>query len=83
MRIDDFLSTVGIIKRRTTAKELAHNGMIVVNGRTVKPAYLVKIHDIISLKGSHGGTFEVREIPAGSVPKANREKYFRELTASR
>ena len=82
MRIDDFLSTVGIVKRRTVAKELAQKGMIAVNGRTVKPAYQVKINDIIAIKGSRGSTVEVLGIPTGSVPKADREKYFKELTAS-
>jgi len=50
MRIDDFLSTVGAVKRRTVAKELAQNSMITVNGRTVKPAYQVKVNDIIHIR---------------------------------
>lgn len=82
MRVDDFLSTVGIIKRRTIAKELAQKGMVAVNGRRVKPAYQVKVHDIIALKGSRALTVEVLDIPTGSVPKAQREKYFKELTGS-
>jgi len=79
MRIDDFLSTVGVVKRRTLAKELSANGLIEVNGRKVKAAYLVKINDIIAIKGSRPLTVEVLEIPTGSVPKANREKYFKEI----
>ena len=80
MRIDDFLSSVGVIKRRTVAKELAQKGMIAVNGRTVKPAYQVNVHDIIVIKGSRGVTVEVLDIPTASVPKTDREKYFKELT---
>jgi ribosome-associated heat shock protein Hsp15 len=79
MRIDDYLSTVGVIKRRTVAKELSANGLIEVNGRKVKPSYLVKVHDIIAVKGSYPLTVEVLDIPTGSVPKANREKYFKEI----
>ncbi len=80
MRLDDFLSTVGAIKRRAIAKELAQKGMIAVNGRRVKPAYQVKVNDIIVLKGTRSLTVEILGIPTGSVPKTQREKYFRELT---
>ena len=43
MRLDDYLSTVGVVKRRTIAKELAQNGLVEVGGRRVKPAYQVKL----------------------------------------
>ncbi|HKK22017.1 MAG TPA: S4 domain-containing protein [candidate division Zixibacteria bacterium] len=80
MRIDDYLSTVGIIKRRTVAKDLAQSGMIAVNGRVVKPAYDIKVGDIVQIKGTHGSTVEVLQLPTGSVPKEKRERYFRPLT---
>jgi ribosome-associated heat shock protein Hsp15 len=80
MRIDDFLSTVGIIKRRTIAKELAQKGMIAVNGRRVKPSYQVNVNDIITIKGNRAVTVEVLALPTSSVPREQREKYFRELT---
>lgn len=79
MRIDDFLSTVGVIKRRTIAKELGSSGLIFVNGNKIKPSYQVKINDIIQIKGTKGTTVEVIAIPLGSVPKSDREKYVKEL----
>lgn len=79
MRIDDYLSTVGVVKRRTVAKELASNGMVAVNGQAVKAAYQVKPGDIIQIKGSRGQWVEVLDIPGGSVSKTDREKYFKEL----
>ena len=79
MRIDDYLSTVGIIKRRTVAKEMGTNGLIVVNGRVVKPSYEVKFGDIIQIKGSHPFTAEVLDVPSGSVAKAGRASYFKEV----
>ena len=79
MRIDDFLSTVGIIKRRTIAKQLATSGQIMANGRVVKASYQVKQADIITIKGSRGGSFEVVALPQGSVPKPDREKYFKPI----
>jgi ribosomal 50S subunit-recycling heat shock protein len=79
MRIDDYLSTVGIIKRRTVAKEMGSRGLIEVNGRRVKPAYDVKPNDVINIKGSRPFVAEVLAIPRGSVPKAERSAYFKEL----
>ncbi len=81
MRLDDYLSTVGLVKRRTLAKQLAQNGMVAVSGRTVKPAYQVQVNDIIQIKGTRALTAEVLAIPTGSVPKDERSKYFRELPA--
>ena len=79
MRLDDYLSTVGVIKRRTVAKELGQNGLIHVNDRRVKPAYQVKLNDIISIRGTHPVTVEVIGLPTGSVPKERREEFFRQL----
>lgn len=80
MRIDDYLSTVGIVKRRTIAKELGQNGLLEVNGNRVKPAYTVKENDIIHIKGSRPAAYEILQIPAGSVPKDKRSDYFKELS---
>ena len=79
MRIDDFLSTVGIVKRRIVAKQLGDNGLLEVNGRVVKPAYQVSALDVISIKGSRPFRAEVIALPVGSVPKAKREEYFKAL----
>lgn len=80
MRIDDFLSTVGIIKRRTIAKEMGTNGLIVVNGRPVKPSHEVKHGDIIHIKGSQPFAAEVLDVPTGSVAKASRDRYFKSIS---
>ncbi|KAA3637413.1 MAG: RNA-binding S4 domain-containing protein [Calditrichaeota bacterium] len=79
MRIDDFLSSVGVIKRRTIAKELGQNGLIHVNDTKVKPAYQVKVNDIIKIKGTHPKTVEVLQLPISSVPKEKRDLYIKEL----
>ena len=81
MRLDNFLSTVGVIKRRTIAKKLADAGMIEVNGAKAKAAYTVKVNDIIVIKGTSGRTLEVLALPVGSVPKAERETYFKPLSS--
>ncbi|MCP4684187.1 MAG: RNA-binding S4 domain-containing protein [bacterium] len=79
MRIDDYLSTVGIIKRRTVAKDLGANGLIEVNGRKVKPAYSVNVNDIIRINGSRPFAAEVLDVPTRSVSKSERDSYFKEI----
>lgn len=79
MRIDDFLSTVGVIKRRTIAKELGVNGLLEVNGRRVKPSYDVRVGDIVRIRGSRPAAIEIIAIPAGSVAKTDRESFFKTL----
>lgn len=79
MRIDDYLSTVGIIKRRSVAKEMADNGLIEVNGRRVKASYDVHLNDIIVIKGSRPFKAEILDIPVGSVARSSRAGYFRSL----
>lgn len=79
MRIDDFLSTVGLVKRRSVAKELADNGLVQVNGRPVKASYQVRPQDIVAIRGSHPLTAEVLDVPTGSVAKAARDKFVKLL----
>jgi len=81
MRLDDYLSTVGVVKRRTIAKELAQNGMVLVGGRSVKAAHPVKVGDVIQIKGTKARAVEVLRIPTSSVPKAERDKYYKDLPA--
>ncbi len=54
MRIDKFLKVSRILKRRTVAQEAAEAGKISVNGREVKPAYRVKVGDVVELAFSTG-----------------------------
>lgn len=50
MRIDKYLKISRLIKRRTIANEACDAGRIMVNGKTVKASYDVKIGDIIEIK---------------------------------
>ena len=79
MRLDDYLSTVGVIRRRTVAKELASGGMIEVNGRRAKASHDINLNDIIRIKGKNTVTVEVLAIPTGSVPKDKRDSFVRYL----
>lgn len=50
MRIDLFLKTSRLIKRRKIAHEAVTNNLVLVNDVIVKPSYKVKTNDIIILK---------------------------------
>ena len=47
MRVDKFLKVARILKRRTTAKDLAKGERVYINGRQAKPASEVKAGDEI------------------------------------
>ncbi len=54
MRIDKFLKVSRILKRRTVAGDACSNGKVTVGGKPVKPAYRVKIGDIVSVSFAGG-----------------------------
>ncbi len=63
MRIDKFLKVSRILKRRTVAQEAASAGKILVNGKEVKPAYRVKVGDVVELAYAAGTVkFRVKEL---------------------
>ncbi len=63
MRIDKFLKVSRILKRRTVAQEAAKAGKIIVNGKEVKPAYRVKVGDVVELCYESGSVkFRVLEL---------------------
>ncbi|MGN1300434.1 MAG: RNA-binding S4 domain-containing protein [Clostridia bacterium] len=64
MRLDKFLKVSRIIKRRTVANEAADGGRVIVNGKSVKPSYEVKVNDIIEIKfGDKTSKFKIVNIP--------------------
>lgn len=50
MRLDKYIKTIGIIKRRTIAKDTIEHSKIRVNNVIAKPSYEVKSNDIIQVK---------------------------------
>lgn len=77
MRVDNYVSDLGIVKRRTVVKELADGGHVRVNDQRAKPAHAVKVGDIIEITGKFHIKVKVLKIPAGkSIPRADRAEYF-------
>lgn len=49
MRLDKYLKTARILKRRTVSKELADQQRVYVNGKVAKPSTEIKVGDIIKV----------------------------------
>jgi ribosomal 50S subunit-recycling heat shock protein len=80
VRIDDYISTIRVVKRRTVAKEMIVGGRVKLNGKSVKPAQHVAIGDIIRvIFGEKKFELEVLAIPQRSVRKDQCEKFYRRL----
>jgi len=79
MRLDQYLSRVGLVKRRTVAKQLCDNGIVKVSGARSKPSREISIGDIIEIGGNRPVTAEVLEIPGGNVKKEDREKFYKTI----
>ncbi|MCH5159196.1 MAG: RNA-binding S4 domain-containing protein [Clostridiales bacterium] len=70
MRIDKFLKVSRLIKRRTVAQEACDAGKVFVNGRSVKPSYVLKVGDVVELKLGTPICFTVKSLNE----KANKEE---------
>ena len=63
MRIDKFLKVSRILKRRTLAQQATKSGKVLVGGKEVKPAYQLKIGDVVEIKFGTGAVkFVVNEL---------------------
>jgi ribosomal 50S subunit-recycling heat shock protein len=83
MRIDKWLSSVNVVKRRTVAQDMVKSGVVYINGAKAKPAKEVKIGDKVTIEYLKGAKhYEVLQIPTTkSIPKSKKEEYVIELGA--
>ena len=81
MRIDKWLSSVNVVKRRTIAQDMVKSGVVFINGIKAKPSKEVKVGDKITIEYLKGAkNYEVLQIPVTkTVPKSAKEEYVREL----
>jgi ribosomal 50S subunit-recycling heat shock protein len=49
MRLDLYIKQIGVVKRRTLAKETIEKNRVRVNDSLTKPSYMVKPQDIIDI----------------------------------
>ncbi len=84
MRLDVFLKTSRLIKRRVLARAMCENGRVLVNGCEAKPAKEVKPGDTITLKfSSRNVELEILGVPAAAPRKTPPEEFYRILSQSR
>ncbi len=83
MRIDKWLSSTNVVKRRTIAQDMVKSGVVFINGIKAKPSKDVKVGDIITIEYLKGAKkYEVLQIPTTkTIPKSAKEEYVKELEA--
>jgi ribosome-associated heat shock protein Hsp15 len=79
LRIDKFLNSVNITKRRAVSEDMCKSGVISINDTVVKPAKVVKIGDIISIKYLEKVVkYEVLQLPqTKTIPKSAQSEYVK------
>lgn len=76
MRLDKFLKLSRVIKRRTVAQEVCQSGRVNVNGRQAKPAYELKLNDIITIGyGDKRFVFKILTIDEKSIKSEPASAY--------
>ena len=80
MRLDKYLKVSRLIKRRTVANEACDGERVMVNGRTAKASYDVKIGDILEIRfGQKTVKVEVLDL-SESTKKADAVAMYGEIT---
>ncbi len=81
MRIDKFLNTVNITKRRAVSEDMCKSGVVSINGKVVKPAKDVKVGDEIEIKYlERVELYKVLQIPTTkSISKSKKDEFVRRL----
>lgn len=81
MRVDKFLNSVNITKRRAVSEDMCKNGVVSINGIVVKPAKDVKVGDIITINYLEKIVkYEVLQIPTTkTISKSQQHEYVKEV----
>ncbi len=76
MRIDKYLKTSRLIKRRTLANEACEQGRVKINGKVAKPGDQVKVGDIVEIQFGNSVTkVEVTSIAEHFAKENAKEMY--------
>ncbi len=81
MRIDKWLSSVNVVKRRTIAQDMVKSGVVYINGAVAKPSKSVKVGDRVKIEYLKGAKeYEVLAIPTTkTIPKSKKDEYVKEI----
>ncbi len=80
MRIDKFLNSVNITKRRSVAQDMIANQVVLINDVIAKSSKNVEVGSIITINYlNESKKYEVLKIPAAkSTPKSLQHEYIKE-----
>ncbi|WP_104748879.1 RNA-binding S4 domain-containing protein [Helicobacter cetorum] len=78
MRIDKFLQSVGLVKRRVLATDMCNEKAVWLNGSCSKPSKEVKVGDVISLHYLKGvEEYIILQVPTlKNVPRKDIHLYI-------
>lgn len=81
MRIDKFLNSVNIVKRRALAQDMIASGVVFMGEVAVKASREVRVGDVIEIRYlEKTKRYKVLKIPEQkTIPKSAKEEYFTEL----
>jgi len=82
MRIDKFLNSVNITKRRSVAQDMISNKVVLINDVVAKASKNVEVGTIISINYlNETKKYEVLQIPTTkSTPKSLQAEYIKEVS---
>ena len=82
MRIDKFLNSVNITKRRSVAQDMISNKVVLVNDIVVKSSKNVELGNIITINYlNETKRYQVPQIPSTkSTPKSLQNQYIKEIS---
>ncbi len=82
MRIDKFLNSVNITKRRSVAQDMINNGVISINDVVAKASKNVEVGSVITINYlNKAKKYEVLQIPTTkSTPKSLQDQYIKEIS---
>ena len=81
MRIDKFLNSVNITKRRSVAQDMISNKVVLINNIVAKASKNIEVGSVITINYLETSKiYEVLEIPTTkSTPKSLQAQYIKEL----
>jgi len=81
MRIDKFLNSVNITKRRSVAQDMISNKVVLINDVVAKASKSVEIGSVITINYLDSTKkYQVLQLPTTkSTPKSLQDKYIKEL----
>jgi ribosomal 50S subunit-recycling heat shock protein len=81
MRIDKWLSSTNVVKRRTIATDMVKSGVVLVNGIKAKASKNVAVGDSVTIEYLKGAkSYKVLAIPTTkSIPKSQKDQYVEEM----